>query len=623
MATFTRLPVIVGFGGFNAAGRSSGHRGYERMIFESLSKSEQAQLINSLASIMGEPIRTQRGAELQQSVLQSTLVRRIESAYFSVEGTPVTKQFQAIGSERHPVRLTISHRDLPHPLPEDWRMVSQEAGVCEIEIVGRQPVSIASLQEMPVQAAGQLPTGFDPGSYYRSTHHPRGLQLNILAASDALQSVGIPWRELCNQVSPDQIAVYSSSVMSQLDSTGLGGMLQARLRGERVTSKQLALGLNTMPADFVNAYVLGSVGATGGVTGACATFLYNLRAGVEDIKAGRRRIVLVGSAEAPILPEIIDGYAAMSALATDADLRKLTGETEIDYRRASRPFGQNCGFTLAESGQYVVLMDDELALQTGAQIFAAVPAVYVHADGFKKSISAPGPGNYITMARATALATNLLGEESVRKASFVQAHGSSTPQNRVTESRIFDQVAKAFHIDHWPIAAVKSYLGHSLGPASGDQMMATLGVFARGTVPGIKTIDAVAEDVHAARLQISTEDQHLGIEDCLVGLLNSKGFGGNNATATVLSPLAIAPLLKKRHGVQSWSAYMDRHNAVVENANKYLREADAGKLQPVYEFGTGMVDEEAIEMDSRELKIPGFRQAISLTGCDGFEDLAD
>ena len=68
---------------------------------------------------------------------------------------------------------------------------------------------------------------------------------------------------------------------------------------------------------------------------------------------------------------------------------------------------------------------------------------------------------------------------------------------------------------------------------------------------------------------------------------------------------------------------MDRHNSLVENANRYLRDADAGKLQPVYEFGTGMVDEEAIEMDSRELKIPGFRQAISLTGCDGFEDLAD
>jgi acetoacetyl-[acyl-carrier protein] synthase len=41
-----------------------------------------------------------------------------------------------------------------------------------------------------------------------------------------------------------------------------------------------------MPADFVNAYILGSVGSTGTAAGACATFLYNLRMGVDDIKSG-------------------------------------------------------------------------------------------------------------------------------------------------------------------------------------------------------------------------------------------------------------------------------------------------------------------------------------------------
>lgn len=622
MTTITRLPVIVGFGGFNAAGRSSGHRGYERMIFESLSQPDRTGLIASLANLMGDSVNRTNDAALGRSVLTGTLVRRIENTYFPVEAAPLSRRAQVIGTEKSPIRLSISNRDLPPTLPEGWKVVSQEAGLCEIEVTGRQGVAVESTQEMAVQAAGQLPSGFNPGSYYRSTHHPRGLQLNILAASDAVKSTGIPWQTICEQVAPDEIGVYSSSVMSQLDPTGFGGMLQARLRGERVSSKQLALGLNTMPADFVNAYVLGSVGATGGVTGACATFLYNLRAGVEDIKAGRRRVVLVGSAEAPILPEIIDGYAAMSALATDADLRKLTGSDEIDYRRASRPFGENCGFTIAESGQYVMLMDDELAIRMGAQIFAAVPAVYVHADGFKKSISAPGPGNYITMARATALAASLFGEDKVRRTSFVQAHGSSTPQNRVTESRIFDEVAHAFGINGWPVAAVKAYLGHSLGPASGDQMAATLGIFARGVLPGIKTIDAVADDVHAERLRISTKDQELGVESCQIGLLNSKGFGGNNATAVVVSPLAIQPLLQRRHGAITWKGYLNKLAPVTESAGKYLQEADAGKLNPVYEFGIGMIDEQAIELDSGQIRLPGFRNAISLKGCDGFDDLA-
>ena len=71
----------------------------------------------------------------------------------------------------------------------------------------------------------------------------------------------------------------------------------------------------------------------------------------------------------------------MSALATDADLRNLDNVDHVDHRRACRPFGKNCGFTLAESSQYIILMDDELALDLGAQIFGSVPGVFVNADG--------------------------------------------------------------------------------------------------------------------------------------------------------------------------------------------------------------------------------------------------
>ena len=64
-------------------------------------------------------------------------------------------------------------------------------------------------------------------------------------------------------------------------------MLQNVLLGKRCTSKILALGLGQMTADFVNAYVLGNVGSTGGTQGACATLLYNLEKAVNDIQTGR------------------------------------------------------------------------------------------------------------------------------------------------------------------------------------------------------------------------------------------------------------------------------------------------------------------------------------------------
>src|SRR5690625_6913514 len=111
-------------------------------------------------------------------------------------------------------------------------------------------------------------------------------------------------------------------------------------------------------------------------------------------------------------------------------------------------------------------------------------------------------------------------------------HGSSTPKIRVIESEILDRVARVFGIENWPVAAIKAYVGHSLAPASGEQLICTLGMFRYGWVPGIKTIERVREDVVAERLDIRLEDlvRRDGHFDFV--FLFSKGYGGHNATAT-------------------------------------------------------------------------------------------
>jgi len=443
----------------------------------------------------------------------------------------------------------------------------------------------------------------------------------VLGASDAINSIGIPWQTIKDSVKPDEIAVYSSSAMSQLDELGLGGMLQARLKGGRVTTKQCPLGLNSMAADFVNAYVLGSVGSTGAITGACASFLYNLRAGVEDITSGRRRVVVVGNSEAPITPEIIDGYGTMSALATESGLKKLDGVDEVNFRHSSRPFGDNCGFTMAESTQYAVLMDDALAMELGADIHGAVTDIFVNADGHKKSISSPGAGNYVTMAKAVAAARAMLGDEAVQKRSFIQAHGSSTPQNRVTESNIFDCVAKAFAIKDWPVTAVKSYIGHSLAPASADQLMASLGVFKHGILPGIKTMGKVADDVNQDRIDICLQDNTRAVGDWDVAFLNSKGFGGNNATATVLSPQVAEKMLGKRYGKAAMKDYQSKRELTRQQASDYDDKASKGDLQVIYRFGENMIDESKIELNDQSLAMPGFKHKIELPQENPFKDM--
>ena len=622
-----RLPVIVGFGGINAAGRSSFHHAYRRTVLESLDAQSRQETLLGLAVAMKlvypQPngYRDLEGHNLSprqvvqrfgEQIANSTLIRRLERQHFNPDQVPWQKCFSLQANNGESVSFTTPRADLPEPLPAGWTVERLTDDRVRVSAGPSADFKVESHRRLPAQAAGQLPTGFEPGSLYNSRFHPRGLQMAVVGASDAIQSVGIDWRTIGAAVRPDDIGVYAGSSMSQLDEWGNGGMVQARLKGGRVTSRQCALGMPSMPADFINAYVLGSVGTTGNTAGACATFLYNLRVAVADLQAGRCRVAIVGNSEAPLVPEVFDGYGAMGALATDANLCKLDDSAVPDYRRASRPFGDNCGFVLGESSQFVVLFDDALAMELGAEVYGAVSDVFVNADGVKRSISAPGPGNFITLAKAVAAARGLLGDTALRERSFLSGHGSSTPRNRETESRVFDLVARAFDIHSWPLTAIKAYVGHSLGPASGDQLSNALGVFRYGIFPGIKTIDAVADDVYAKRLQISTTDTTTTADSIDLAFINTKGFGGNNATATVLAPHVVRTMLEKRYGSAVMSDYQGRRDATLEQANAYDARCLRGPLPAIYRFGEDMVDEEQIRIDGHLLRLPGYANPINL-----------
>lgn len=630
----SRLPVIVGFGGYNAAGRSSGHHAFRRMVIESLPAKERQETLAALGVMMGI-IRFQEGqwrdetgeslslaaieARHGQAILDGSLIRRIDTSFFDVDSAAWQKS-ASLGGETDTQTFILKARDLPEPVPANWQVTELEGRKVKVEVTGPVEVKLDSYRDIPVKSAGQLPAGFDPAQLYNARFHPRALQLAVIAASDAVRSLGISWETVAASVKPDEVGVYASNVMSQMDEDGFGGLLQARLRGGRVTTKQCPLGLNSMPADFVNAYILGSVGHTGAIAGACASFLYNLRSALEDITSGRCRVAVVGNAEAPITQEIIDGYATMGALASEDKLKKIDGSDSTDPRRSSRPFGDNCGFTIAESGQYVVLMDDALALELGADIHGAVNDVFINADGFKKSISAPGPGNHITFAKAVASARAIVGDEVIRRRSMIHAHGSSTPQNRVTESQIFDQIGAYFGIESWPVAAIKAYVGHSLSPASADQLIASLGTFKYGIVPGIKTIDRVAEDVFSDRLHIPVTD-YTPQEPIDVAFLNSKGFGGNNATASVLSPRVVEAMLEKRYGGAAYARYVAKREATRAAAQAYDEAAARGEFATIYQFGEGLIDESQIRLENGELRLPGFAQSINLDLPNRFEDM--
>ena len=96
----SRLPVIVGFGGYNAAGRSSFHHGFRRTVIESMDTPARQQTLAGLAVMMklvkvvdgnyqDDASNTLSLAEIDsrfaEQILASTLVRRIEKQHLDVD----------------------------------------------------------------------------------------------------------------------------------------------------------------------------------------------------------------------------------------------------------------------------------------------------------------------------------------------------------------------------------------------------------------------------------------------------------------------------------------------------------------------------------------------------------
>jgi acetoacetyl-[acyl-carrier protein] synthase len=483
----SHLPLIVGYGGINSAGRSIFDFSHQRMLFDSMDTQNQNEVLQSLGHLMGTMER--------ETILNKTLIRTIDDNFF-----------------------------------DDHNY--------------RSPA-------LPTLAGGQLPSGFNPAKTYNSRQHPRGLAMTIFGLSDAVMSLGLPWEEILVKVPRQKISCVSGCAVAQADKYGMGGMFQASMANSRVTSKHMAMSLGEGSADFGHAYVLGSMGSTGNYTGACATFQYNLKLGISMIQSGESLISIVGAAESGIVPEIYEAFSATKGLAEDENLIKLQeklGEdcNEPNHRKICRPFGENIGMSLGESAQFVVLMADSLALELGLNIHGAALSSHIHADGYKKSISGPGAGNYLTVGKVFNEINSHFGQEAMNK-TFFHAHGTSTPQNRESESHIISSMAKAFGVKSLPVTAIKSYLGHSLAAAGGDQMISSLGSWRNNWIPGICSTPKLADNVFTENVNFLLENLEFEDGEFDFAVLNAKGFGGNNGTALLASPAKTMELLQAKY----------------------------------------------------------------------------
>jgi acetoacetyl-[acyl-carrier protein] synthase len=127
--------------------------------------------------------------------------------------------------------------------------------------------------------------------------------------------------------------------------------------------------------------------------------------------------------------------------------------------------------------------------------------------------------------------------------------------------------------------------------------------------------------VFADRLQISITDVDRKNSPIDIAFLNSKGFGGNNATANVLAPHVVENMLKRRHGAEAFNKYNTHRDAAIANAQNYDQQALTGNFDTIYHFGKNLIDETQITISKSQVTLPGFAHSIDLEIENRFADM--
>jgi 3-oxoacyl-[acyl-carrier-protein] synthase II len=199
---------------------------------------------------------------------------------------------------------------------------------------------------------------------------------------------------------------------------------------------------------------------------------------------------------------------------------RALSERNDEPERASRPFDKDRdGFVIAEGAGVVILEELEHARARGVHIYGELIGYASNDDAFH--ITAPEEnGSGATKCMKQALASAGIGPSDV---DYINAHGTSTPLNDVTETRAI-KAALGENAYGVAISSTKSVTGHLLGAAGSLEAIICLKAIENNIVP--PTINLDEPDPECDLDYVPKVARQMPVD---VVLSNSFGFGGHNA----------------------------------------------------------------------------------------------
>jgi 3-oxoacyl-[acyl-carrier-protein] synthase II len=378
-------------------------------------------------------------------------------------------------------------------------LISGKSGVRRVD-------DLIDLRDIEVKI-GATVQGFDPLDYMdkkRARRIDRSSQFALAASKLALDDAGLYHGNI------------PSSRAAVIAGTGIGGLQTMEENfaalveyGPRRVSPFFVPRLmpNAVAGELAIEY--GMRGPNFGLVSACASSAHAIGIAHELIKSGFCDIALAGGSEAVLVRIAYAGFTKIGALSRRND----------EPERASRPFDlERDGFVMAEGAGFVILEEENLAIERSAHIYGKLIGFGMSADA--EHITAPaedGSG----AAQAMKQAVERAGIDA-SQIDYINAHGTSTILNDKVETLAIKTVFQE-HAKSIKISSTKSQTGHLLGAAGAVEVIATLLSMQHGVIPATLNYEQVDPDCDLDYTPYNCNKQ---IE---VALSNSFGFGGQNA----------------------------------------------------------------------------------------------
>ena len=287
----------------------------------------------------------------------------------------------------------------------------------------------------------------------------------------------------------------------------------ARVFGERTNPIAVLRGLPNLAAAHV-AIQNDARGPNATITTACCAGTQAIGEGLRLIQRGDADVVLAGGTDAAVTPVSVLGFSLLGALSRCND----------DPGRASRPFDRGRdGFVIGEGAGFVVLERESFAVARRAPIIAELAGFGRTCDAYRITDERPdaeGASHAIDLSLRDA-------HMEPRELGYINAHGTGTRMNDVTETRAIRRSFGA-HADSLPVSSTKSMTGHLLAAAGAVELAAALIALKDDFLPPTINLDDPDEEC-----DLDYVPNVARAASPAAAMSTSFGFGGQNACLVI------------------------------------------------------------------------------------------